>query len=202
MFFTKQIGKDLLPIIAFGAFLLIIGGIGIYAIHTERFTLKDGVYTYRAPFKKTVSLTVEEIGRVDVNLKKSPFRVEFFGKDGEKLLRINDSGFVFGKGYFGRSLAHFRICRRIIVNRMPPLAAVERTLTEQFSAYERSWVSFKYRDVTYLIGYDGSSFFAFAEGESERTEAKEFSDLLSFECKDGVTLDAAWEYTSDFTLIT
>ena len=149
-----------------------------------------------------ISLTVEEIGRVDVNLKKSPFRVEFFGKDGGKLLRINDSGFVFGKGYFGRSLAHFRIRRRIIVNRMPPLAAVERTLTEQFSAYERSWVSFKYRDVTYLIGYDGGSFFAFAEGESERTEVKEFSDLLSFECKDGVTLDAAWEYTSDFTLIT
>ena len=202
LYIIGRMGLDELPFCILFLLFTLLGVLGIYTVMYERFILKDRVYTYYAPFRKPKRVSVDDVERVDINLRKSPFRVEFFGKDGERLVKINDSGFVFKRGSFAASLAHFKLSKNIFLNRTPALRSVERMLVEQYNAYGTSAMSFKYRDVEYTISYDGGAFYVTNDKNRYKTAFVSVSSLAEAECLDGIAPANVWEHIYDVTLRT
>ncbi len=117
LYFTVSVEYTLfVPLETAGASLagagLLCGYIGIM----EKFELRDGVFSYRKPFKKGQSASIQEIDRVEVCGSKAFFPllvdVIFFDKDGKKLIHFYDDGTLFRGGKFLNALQelHIPIC--------------------------------------------------------------------------------------------
>ena len=98
---------------AAGSAFAFIGLLCVYVGMMEKFELKDGVFSYRKPFKKTQSAAVEDVARVavygTVSLKSWISDVVFYDKDGNKLINFYDDGTAFRDGKFERALIALKI---------------------------------------------------------------------------------------------
>lgn len=84
-----------------------------YICFMEKFELKDGVFSYRKPFKKKQSASVQNIDRVEIRSSKAfiPLLCDviFYGKDGKKLIHFYDDGTAFRGGKFINALQELYI---------------------------------------------------------------------------------------------
>ncbi len=109
---TPLVLIDLIPGINTWAIPLIFvmfavaSGLGTYVAIWEKFTLKDGVFTYRKPFKHTCTARVEELGAVRVTRGAATryMKVEFLGHDGKPIFSVLDDGTMFRDGKFVAAL--------------------------------------------------------------------------------------------------
>ncbi len=98
--------------------LFLMGGlVGTYAWWYEKFILQDGVYTYYKPFLKNQSAHVEEIAYVELITVcswgtrgyREDYRVRFYGKNGQVLIKFYDDGTFFHNEIFIKSLRSHQI---------------------------------------------------------------------------------------------
>lgn len=98
---------------AAGAALSFFGLLCVYVCMMERFELKDGVFSYRKPFKKKQSAKVEDVARVAKYGSNALIPllsdVVFYDKDGNKLINFYDDGTAFRDGKFEIALIELKI---------------------------------------------------------------------------------------------
>lgn len=100
----------LVAVICILAFVCLISSLGLYVWYKEKFYFKNETFTYIKPFKKSQSAVVSQILRVETSLTARGFlRVDFIGKNGEKLLSFLDDGTAFRNNYFERALFYYNI---------------------------------------------------------------------------------------------
>lgn len=87
---------------------LLISPLGLYIYHKEKFILKDKIFTYIKPFKKSQSASVEEIARVEI-IGRGFMNIVFIGKNNEKLIHFYDDGTALKKRYLTTALMYYNI---------------------------------------------------------------------------------------------
>jgi len=96
-----------------GAGVAAFGILCVYVGIMEKFELKNGVFTYRKPFKRKQSAAIEDIEKVVRYGSKAwmPILsdVVFYGKDGKKLIHFYDDGTAFLGGKFEMALIELKI---------------------------------------------------------------------------------------------
>ncbi len=95
-----------------GAGVAALGILCVYVGYMEKFELKNGVFSYRKPFKRKQSAAVEEIAKVVKDsqaLVPLVSDVVFYGKDGKKLIHFYDDGTAFFDGKFESALIELNI---------------------------------------------------------------------------------------------
>lgn len=92
-----------------GGALILFGALMLYVYRKERFSLKDGVFDYIKPFKKSQSARASEINHIAVYASGMLVRVVFYDKDHETLISFLDDGTAFRSGEFERALEAYGI---------------------------------------------------------------------------------------------
>lgn len=113
---TPLVCMDLVPGINTWALPLIFlmfavaGGFGTYVAAWEKFFLKDGVFVYQKPFKRTCKARAGELSAVRaMNINARIIKVEFLGQNGETIFSVLDDGMMFRDGKFAAALEALEI---------------------------------------------------------------------------------------------
>lgn len=101
-------GVLLVDFLIFTVPFTVIAGLLAYCSCVKHLTLRDGVLTYRKPFKSPVSVEMERVARVELWLYWSNSPVVFFDLCGQELLRVYDLGLRSHKP-FRRALNQMKI---------------------------------------------------------------------------------------------
>lgn len=109
-------GKNTWGIIIICGILAVIGGVGTYVALWEKFVLKDGVFIYRKPFRRTCRARIEDLAAVSVTGVRL-LSVEFLGRDGKEIFSVLDDGTMLRSGEFVRALDALGIDRKGVLNR-------------------------------------------------------------------------------------
>ena len=75
-------------------------------------------------------------------------------------------------------------------------------LTDQYKAFGRSAISFKYREVEYTVTFDGGVFCLTNNNDEEKCIFSDMESLAKAECLDGIAPEKVWEHISDVVLRT
>ena len=94
-------------LIVFTVFL-VVSPLGLYVWCKEVFFLKNGVFTYVKPFKKSQSAELSQVSRVEIS-QSVYLCITFVGKNGEKLISFIDDGNLFRNNDFVANLMHCNI---------------------------------------------------------------------------------------------
>ncbi|MDE6059732.1 MAG: hypothetical protein K2G44_06825 [Clostridia bacterium] len=98
-------------LVCMGCFFLGIGVVGLYVYFTESFELKDGVFRYVKPFRKSQSAAVQDIAQVKIQSVRTPYIVDvvFYDMNGNKLINFYDDGTAFKGNFFLLALKGYNI---------------------------------------------------------------------------------------------
>ena len=109
LYFLGRADAVLLPFSAVFALPAPMGLLLIYVYYREAFTLKNGVYTYRKPFRGTQAAEARAVRTVIVESSGAFLRVTFWGENDQMLIRFLDDGTAFRSGEFEKSLRAYGI---------------------------------------------------------------------------------------------
>lgn len=109
----------LLPVACLCGMIAVIGLLGLYVYHTEKFSYIDGVYYYNKPFKKNQKTQYNLIDHVELRLPVNIrlMDVVFLDKNDNKLINFYDDGTAFRKNLFLKSLEYNRIPYYLVDNK-------------------------------------------------------------------------------------
>ena len=108
MFTIKLDLQAFIALICIFAFFLLLSLLGVYVCIKEKFYFQNQTFTYVKPFKKSQSADVSQIARVELSFG-SFIKVDFIGKNGEKLISFLDNGTSFKNKYFEKALFYYNI---------------------------------------------------------------------------------------------
>lgn len=113
LYVTETIGYVIfIATISGGAIVAAGGAICVYGATMEKFEFKDGVFSYRKPFKKNQSARAQDINRVEVHGALAAaiiVNVVFYGENDKKLINFLDDGTAFHGGKFLKALGGLHI---------------------------------------------------------------------------------------------
>lgn len=107
---NKVNNDTFIGILCFGLFFGILGTVGVLWWFREKFSLKDGIYTYRG--LKTRSCNAKDVKEVII-LTSTSIKILFVDKNNQKLIKFRDIGRAFSGGSFKKSLNYYKIPMKI-----------------------------------------------------------------------------------------
>lgn len=108
--YFNVIDKNLLTFAILPGFILILSLIGLYVVLIEQFSLIDGCFLYRKPFKKSQYASISDVNRIELK-KATPalIKVVFYNFENQKLICFLDDGTAFKSGEFEKALKKYNI---------------------------------------------------------------------------------------------
>jgi hypothetical protein len=82
--------------------------LGLWVFKKDKFCLQGETFIWSKPFKKTKTVAVEQIARVEVSGNIFD-KITFIGKNEGKILSFNDDGKAFANNNFLSALSHYDI---------------------------------------------------------------------------------------------
>lgn len=92
-----------------GAAGVVFGALLLHIYYKEKFTLKNGLFCYVKPFRKSQSANVSEINHVTLHTSGIMTHVRFYDEKGNVLISFLDDGTSFRSGEFINALSAFKI---------------------------------------------------------------------------------------------
>lgn len=101
--------NTLVQALVISGFFLFLGIMGLYVCFTEEFSLENGVFYYVKPFRKNQSARVEQVARVELQIKAGILNIVFLDRDGNRLINFYDDGTALRNGQLARALEAWHI---------------------------------------------------------------------------------------------
>lgn len=98
-------------VVGVASVFVICGIIGSYMLAVEKFSLKDGIFEYTAPFKRKQRVALKDVSKIRVcdSKRKNMQDISFLNVHGDVLMKFTDAGMVLDQSIFVRTINHYKI---------------------------------------------------------------------------------------------